>query len=128
MEPAGYGARKLRRPEYVVAANPPPHDVRLPGRDFRTELPGGTTVRGECHFHDVRRALNGLDPEPRSKGSTGFQVLDESCDGRPKSSPRGQVQVGPVTVETRQPLIGRHLLERVQERIGIVEDGTLAIR
>ena len=109
-----------------MGSDPAPHYVRLAGFDLVSELPGGPAVRGERHLHDVARPLHAVDSETGPERSGGLQILDEPGNRCTKALLLGRTKGPPVLVESRKPLVGRHLPERVKESVTVVEDGSLA--
>ncbi len=109
-----------------MCTDPAPHDVPLAGLDLASELPGGPAVWGERHLHDVARPLYAFHPETGPERSACFQILDEPSNRCTKSLLLGRAKGPPVLVESRKPLVGRHLPERVKEGVAVVEDGSLA--
>ena len=109
-----------------MGTDPAPDDVYLTGLDFGSELPGGPAVRRERQLHDVAGALHGLHPETGPEWPTPFQILDEARNRNPKRLLLERAKRLPVVIESRKPLVGGHLPERVKEGVAIVEHRALA--
>jgi len=94
--------------------------------DVGSELPGGPAVRRERHLHDVVRPLHASHPETGPERTTRFEILDEPGNRNTKPLLLDRVERPPVLVESRKPLIGRHLPEGVEEGVAAVVHGSFA--
>ncbi len=112
--------------EDVMGADSAPDDMRLASLNLSTELPGSPTVGGKRHLQDVGGPLHALHAEAGSEPTTRFQVLDEPGDRGTKTLLLDRAERSPVLIESRKPLVSRHLSERVKKRVACVEDGSFA--
>lgn len=101
----------LRGAEDVMCADPAPDDVHLTDLDLGSEFPGSPPVRGERHLHDVAGPLHAFHPETGPERTTRFQILDKPGNRSTKPLLLGSAERSPVLVESRKPLVGRHLTE-----------------
>ena len=101
----------LRGAEDVMCADPAPDDVHLTDLDLGSEFPGSSPVRGERHLHDVAGPLHAFHPETGPERTTRFQILDKPGNRSTKPLLLGSAERSPVLVESRKPLVGRHLTE-----------------
>jgi hypothetical protein len=101
----------LRGAENVMCADPAPDGVHLTDLDVGSELPGGPPVRGKRHLHDVAGLLHAFPPETGPELMTRFQIFDKPGNRSTKRLLLGRAERSPVLVESRKPLVGRHLTE-----------------
>ena len=94
-----------------MCADPAPDDVHLTDLDLGSEFPGRSPVRGERHLHDVAGPLHAFHPETGPERTTRFQILDKPGNRSTKPLLLGSAERSPVLVESRKPLVGRHLTE-----------------